>query len=94
MPFKHGRIGLVRHEKGKKHINLMEMQQRSTMVYIRTILSNSISSASQPATGSSISRSTTSASSNTGNISAGMSALVTRNDMARLQNTWSIFWNS
>ena len=41
-----GESALASHEKGKKHINLMEKQQRSTTVDIRTILSNNISSAS------------------------------------------------
>ena len=66
-----GESALASHEKGKKHINIVD---------IRTLLSNNISSASQPATGSSIPRSTASTSSNTGNTSSGMSAFVTRND--------------
>ena len=89
-----GESALPSHEKGKKHINLMETQQRSKTVDIRTILSNNISSASQPTTGSSISRSTASASSNTGNTSAGISAFVTRNDTLTAEVWWALKVNS
>ena len=89
-----GELALASHEEGKKHINLMEMQQRSTTVDIRTILSHNIFSGSQPATGSSISRTTASASSNTGNTSAGVSAFVTRNDALSAEVWWALKVNS
>ena len=48
---KMGKSALASHEKGKKHINLMEKQRSSTTGDIRNLLSNSSSTASQPATG-------------------------------------------
>ena len=57
-------------------------------------MSNNISSASQPATESSISRTTASTSSNTGNTSAGMSACMTRNDTLSAEVWWALKVNS
>ena len=75
-----GESALASHEKGKKHRNLMEKQAKSTTGDIRNLLSSSSFIASQSATGSNDSRSTTSTSSNRGSASAGMSAFLTRND--------------
>ena len=77
----------------KKHINLMEMQQRGTTLAIRTLLLNN-SSGSQLATGSSISRSIASTSCNTGNTSGGMSVFVTRNDTLTAEVWWGLQVNS
>ena len=94
-----GESALSSHEKGKKHINLMEKQRSGTTVDIRNLLTNSPSTASQPATGSNNSRSTTSLASNGGSTSAsssstGLSEFVTRNDTLAAEIWWALKVNS
>ena len=89
-----GESALASHEKGKKHRNLMEKQAKSTTGDIRNLLLSSSSIASQSATGSNDSRSTTSTSSNRGSASAGMSVFLTRNDSLTADMWWALKVNS
>ena len=85
-----GELALTSHKKGKRHIHLIEKQQRNTTGDIRNLLSSSSSTASQAATKSSKSRSTASASSDDRTTSAGMCAFMTRNDTLTAEIWWAL----
>lgn len=73
-----GESALKSHEKGKKHIHLIEKQQRNTTGDIRNLFSNSSFAAPRTATESN--NSTLTVSSSAASTTAGMSGFVTRND--------------
>ena len=73
-----GESAFKSHEKGKKHIYLMQTQQRNSTGNIRNLFSNCSSTAPRTPTGSS--NSTLTVSSSGASTTAGLSGFITRND--------------
>ncbi|CAH3031588.1 unnamed protein product [Pocillopora meandrina] len=87
-----GESALKSHEKGKKHIHLIEKQQRNTTGDIRNLFSNSSFAAPRTATESN--NSTLTVSSSAASTTAGMSGFVTRNDTLTAEIWWALKVNS
>ena len=82
-----GELVLKSHEKGKKHIYLMETQRRNTTSNIRNLFSN-CSSTAPPQTATERSNSSLTVSSSDSCTTAGISGFLTRNDTLTAEIWW------